>query len=184
MDSSSIAGTSTTHNNSTSLGQWPSGEGDSFAGPLTQPGQDQGQEQQPQHSVTAPPEQSFGPEGEKVILPSNNTTEVLLGGEVEAEEERSIHVVQSTRTRRFKNRIADLDYTMAPPGPLDVQGCQFLPAHIPVQKVPVIRIYGANEAGQKTCVHIHQVNLVCARTLCWCWLPWRAFVLDADSAYG
>ncbi|KAK3824379.1 MAG: putative DNA polymerase zeta catalytic subunit [Linnemannia elongata] len=46
---------------------------------------------------------------------------------------------------------------MAPPGPLDVQGCQFLPAHIPVQKVPVIRIYGANEAGQKTCVHIHQV---------------------------
>ncbi|KAG0078985.1 DNA polymerase zeta [Linnemannia elongata] len=46
---------------------------------------------------------------------------------------------------------------MAPPGPLDVQECQFLPSHIPVQKVPVIRIYGANEAGQKTCVHIHQV---------------------------
>ncbi|KAK3840796.1 MAG: DNA polymerase zeta subunit [Linnemannia gamsii] len=46
---------------------------------------------------------------------------------------------------------------MAPPGPLDLQTCQFLPPHIPVQKVPVIRIYGANEAGQKTCVHIHQV---------------------------
>ncbi|KAG0296197.1 DNA polymerase zeta [Linnemannia gamsii] len=46
---------------------------------------------------------------------------------------------------------------MAPPGPLDLHGCQFLPQHIPVQKVPVIRIYGANEAGQKTCVHIHQV---------------------------
>lgn len=164
MDSPSIAGTSTTHNNSTSLGQWLSEEGDSLAGPPTQPGQDQDQEQRPQLSITAPPEQSFGPEGQTIILPSNNTTEVLLG-EVEAEEERSIHVVQSTRTRRFKNRIADLDYTMAPPGPLDVQGCQFLPAHIPVQKVPVIRIYGANEAGQKTCVHIHQVKLLCACAL-------------------
>ena len=161
MDSSSIAGTSTTHNISTSLGQWLSGEGDSFAGPFTQPDQDQNQEQQPQHSITAPPEQSFGPEGQTIVLPSNTTTEVLLG-EVEAEEERSIHVVQSTRTRRFKNRIADLDYAMAPPGPLDVQECQFLPSHIPVQKVPVIRIYGANEAGQKTCVHIHQVKLLCA----------------------
>ncbi|KAF9150775.1 DNA polymerase zeta [Linnemannia schmuckeri] len=48
---------------------------------------------------------------------------------------------------------------MAPPGPLDLQGCQFLPPHIPVLKVPVIRIYGANEAGQKTCVHIHQGSL-------------------------
>ncbi|KAF9551467.1 DNA polymerase zeta [Mortierella hygrophila] len=156
MDSSLITGTSTTHNNSTILGQWLSGEGDSFAGPGIQPGQDQGQEQQPQHPIATPPEQSFGPKGQTTVLPSDNTTEVLLG-EVEAEEERSIHVVRSTRTRRFKSRIADLDYTMVPPGPLDVQGCQFLPSHIPVQKVPVMRIYGANEAGQKTCVHIHQV---------------------------
>ncbi|KAG0198603.1 DNA polymerase zeta [Mortierella sp. GBA30] len=61
-----------------------------------------------------------------------------------------------SRTVRFKIRIADLDYAMVPPGPLDLHTCQFLPPRIPVLKVPVIRIYGANDAGQKTCLHIHQ----------------------------
>jgi hypothetical protein len=163
MDSSSIVGTSTNHNNdnstSKSLGQWLSG-GDSFAEPFTPPGQDQEQLQH-LHSNDALPEQSFGPDGQTNPLAPNNTTgkvQLPLREEEEAEQERSIHVVQSLRTRRFKNRIADLDYAMAPPGPLDLHGCQFLPPHIPVLKVPVIRIYGANEAGQKTCVHIHQVT--------------------------
>ncbi|KAG9323348.1 hypothetical protein KVV02_000930 [Mortierella alpina] len=62
-----------------------------------------------------------------------------------------------SRPVRFKIRIADLDFAMVPPGPLDVDSCQFLPPHIPILKVPVIRIYGANEVGQKCCVHIHQV---------------------------
>ncbi|KAF9185070.1 DNA polymerase zeta [Haplosporangium sp. Z 11] len=65
--------------------------------------------------------------------------------------------MSSVRTVRFKVRIADLDFAMVAPGPLDLHACQFLPPHIPVLKVPVIRIYGANEAGQKTCLHIHQV---------------------------
>ncbi|KAG0258762.1 DNA polymerase zeta [Mortierella polycephala] len=65
--------------------------------------------------------------------------------------------LSSMRTVRFKIRIADLDFAMVAPGPLDLHACQFLPPHIPVLKVPVIRIYGANEAGQKTCLHIHQV---------------------------
>ncbi|CAO3569276.1 unnamed protein product [Mortierella alpina] len=46
---------------------------------------------------------------------------------------------------------------MMPPGPLDMDSCQFLPPHIPILKVPVIRVFGANEVGQKCCVHIHQV---------------------------
>ncbi|KAF8985309.1 DNA polymerase zeta [Entomortierella lignicola] len=62
----------------------------------------------------------------------------------------------STRTVRFKIRIADLDYYMAEPGPLDFDTCQFLPPQYPVLKVPVVRVYGANEAGQKTCLHIHK----------------------------
>ncbi|KAG0245565.1 hypothetical protein B0O80DRAFT_502930 [Mortierella sp. GBAus27b] len=61
-----------------------------------------------------------------------------------------------TRPVRFKIRIADLDYYMAEPGPLDIDSCQFLPPMCPVLKVPVVRVYGANEAGQKTCLHIHQ----------------------------
>ncbi|KAF9574465.1 DNA polymerase zeta [Mortierella alpina] len=60
------------------------------------------------------------------------------------------------RPVRFKIRIADLDFAMMPPGPLDMDTCQFLPPHIPILKVPVIRVYGANEVGQKCCVHIHQ----------------------------
>ncbi|KAF9315501.1 DNA polymerase zeta [Podila horticola] len=65
-------------------------------------------------------------------------------------------VDSSARSTRFKSRIADLDYSMQVPGPLDLHACQFLPPHIPVLKVPVFRIFGANEAGQKCCVHIHQ----------------------------
>lgn len=62
------------------------------------------------------------------------------------------------RPVRFKIRIADLDYYMVEPGPLDIDSCQFLPSACPVLKVPVVRVYGANEAGQKTCLHIHQVS--------------------------
>lgn len=67
-------------------------------------------------------------------------------------------VNENARTTRFKSRIADFDYSMQVPGPLDLHVCHFLPPHIPVLKVPVMRIFGANEAGQKCCVHIHQVS--------------------------
>ncbi|KAF9438287.1 DNA polymerase zeta [Entomortierella beljakovae] len=60
------------------------------------------------------------------------------------------------RPVRFKIRIADLDHYMVAPGPLDLGSCQFLPLNCPVLKVPIVRIYGANEAGQKTCLHIHR----------------------------
>ncbi|KAG0353539.1 DNA polymerase zeta [Podila minutissima] len=68
----------------------------------------------------------------------------------------SEQVDESARPTRFKSRIADFDYSMQVPGPLDLHACQFLPPHIPILKVPVFRIFGANEAGQKCCVHIHQ----------------------------
>ncbi|KAF9173245.1 DNA polymerase zeta [Mortierella sp. AD011] len=62
----------------------------------------------------------------------------------------------AARPVRFKIRIADLDYYMVEPGPLDLDTCQFLPPHCPILKVPVVRVYGSNEAGQKTCLHIHR----------------------------
>ncbi|KAF9914040.1 DNA polymerase zeta [Lobosporangium transversale] len=62
----------------------------------------------------------------------------------------------SSRPVRFKIRIVDLDYYMTEPGPLDLDMCQFLPPSCPVLKVPVVRVYGANESGQKTCLHIHR----------------------------
>ncbi|KAJ4486146.1 hypothetical protein J3R30DRAFT_3444599 [Lentinula aciculospora] len=45
-------------------------------------------------------------------------------------------------------QINQLDYTLSPPGPLD---------NSTLPMVPVIRIYGPTENGQKTCVHVHQV---------------------------
>ncbi|KAI0365248.1 hypothetical protein BV20DRAFT_1039013 [Pilatotrama ljubarskyi] len=45
-------------------------------------------------------------------------------------------------------RINQIDYTVAPPGPLDNSS---------LHRVPVIRIYGDSSLGLKTCVHVHQV---------------------------
>ncbi|KAJ3890133.1 hypothetical protein GG344DRAFT_50208 [Lentinula edodes] len=45
-------------------------------------------------------------------------------------------------------QINQIDYTLAPPGPLD---------NSTLPMVPVLRIYGPSENGKKTCVHIHQV---------------------------
>ncbi|KAH7930979.1 hypothetical protein BV22DRAFT_1053576 [Leucogyrophana mollusca] len=44
--------------------------------------------------------------------------------------------------------IQQIDYTLAPPGPLD---------NTSLHRVPIIRIYGASSTGQKACVHVHQV---------------------------
>ncbi|KAF8940450.1 DNA polymerase zeta [Dissophora ornata] len=73
--------------------------------------------------------------------------------EVEAEDSPAAPL---SRPVRFKIRISDLDYYMVEPGPLDLDISRFLPPSCPVLKVPVVRVYGANEAGQKTCLHIHQ----------------------------
>ncbi|KAJ3734863.1 hypothetical protein DFJ43DRAFT_1130593 [Lentinula guzmanii] len=45
-------------------------------------------------------------------------------------------------------RINQIDYTLAPPGPLD---------NSTLPLVPILRIYGPSEKGTKACVHIHQV---------------------------
>ena len=44
--------------------------------------------------------------------------------------------------------INQIDYTLAPPGPLDNSS---------LSRVPIVRIYGASSTGKKACVHIHQV---------------------------
>lgn len=56
----------------------------------------------------------------------------------------------------FSVRIVNSDfYTAAPIENLDVCKSQFRESTI--DKVPVIRIYGATPAGQKTCMHVHGV---------------------------
>ena len=57
----------------------------------------------------------------------------------------------------FVVRIVDLDYQMVRPVPgLDV--CYSSLAGEAVALVPVVRIFGATPAGQKTCLHLHRVS--------------------------
>jgi len=54
-------------------------------------------------------------------------------------------------------RIVSLDYYMAPPvSGMDV--CWSELEGVAVQKVPVVRIFGATPRGQKSCLHLHGVG--------------------------
>ncbi|KAJ4968098.1 hypothetical protein NE237_014799 [Protea cynaroides] len=55
----------------------------------------------------------------------------------------------------FSVRIVSIDYYMAPPIP-DMDICYSSFQGGKVDEVPVIRIYGATPAGQKTCLHVHR----------------------------
>ncbi|XP_028624823.1 DNA polymerase zeta catalytic subunit [Grammomys surdaster] len=56
----------------------------------------------------------------------------------------------------FSVRIVTADYYMASPLPgLDI--CQSPLTQLPVKKVPVVRVFGATPAGQKTCLHLHGI---------------------------
>ncbi|CEP18773.1 hypothetical protein [Parasitella parasitica] len=52
-------------------------------------------------------------------------------------------------------RIVNLDHYMADPGPLDRSYTPFSDEKL--CKVPVLRIFGSTNVGQKVCLHIHQV---------------------------
>ncbi|KAM6180626.1 DNA polymerase zeta catalytic subunit [Erethizon dorsatum] len=56
----------------------------------------------------------------------------------------------------FSVRIVTVDYYMASPlQGLDI--CQSPLTQVPVKKVPVVRVFGATPAGQKTCLHLHGI---------------------------
>ncbi|KAG6430350.1 hypothetical protein SASPL_108415 [Salvia splendens] len=62
----------------------------------------------------------------------------------------------SSQPQLFSVRIVSIDYYMAPPIPdFDISYSHFHGGK--VNEVPVIRIYGSTPAGQKTCLHIHQI---------------------------
>ena len=56
----------------------------------------------------------------------------------------------------FSSRIVNADFYLAKPiQKLDVCYSDF--RRCPAKRVPVIRIFGATPAGQKTCLHVHGV---------------------------
>ena len=63
---------------------------------------------------------------------------------------------QSLSQSRFSCRLVDIDsYVTSPLRGLDVTYSDF--AGEVINKVPVIRVFGATPAGQKCCLHIHGV---------------------------
>lgn len=61
----------------------------------------------------------------------------------------------------FSLRIVALDHYQAPPTPgLDVTFSSL--EGTTVDLVPIVRVFGSTPAGQRVCLHLHQVS-------CWLW---------------
>nr|XP_020660991.1 DNA polymerase zeta catalytic subunit [Pogona vitticeps] len=56
----------------------------------------------------------------------------------------------------FSVRVVTADYYLSSPLP-GLDPCQSHFREAPVKKVPVVRIFGATPAGQKTCLHLHGI---------------------------
>ncbi|KAJ1555441.1 DNA polymerase zeta catalytic subunit [Cladochytrium tenue] len=59
----------------------------------------------------------------------------------------------------FSVRVVSVDYAMTRPVPgVDPYSTPFVaPTAPPLRRVPILRVFGATPAGQKACVHVHQV---------------------------
>lgn len=61
----------------------------------------------------------------------------------------------------FRVRLINIDHVVTTPGPLDRTESAFTPPGKPLQRVPVLRVFGATPAGQRVCAHIHGVFPYC-----------------------
>lgn len=61
--------------------------------------------------------------------------------------------------RLFSVRIVSLDYYLAPPIPgVDVTFSSL--EGTAVDTVPIVRVFGSTPAGQRVCLHLHQVGYI------------------------
>ncbi|PWY98545.1 putative catalytic subunit of DNA polymerase zeta UPR-1 [Testicularia cyperi] len=61
----------------------------------------------------------------------------------------------------FRIRLINIDHVLTTPGPLDRTVCAFNAEGSPLRKVPTLRIFGATPAGQRVCLHVHNVYPYC-----------------------
>jgi hypothetical protein len=67
-----------------------------------------------------------------------------------------IQHLHNSLTMTISVRIVNIDHYMAKPGPFDRSFTPF--SEKKLTKVPIIRVFGSTLAGQKLCLHIHQVK--------------------------
>lgn len=68
-----------------------------------------------------------------------------------------LHNQGQASDRFFSARIISLDYYLAQPMPgIDVTFSSL--EGTAVEVVPVVRVFGATPAGQRVCLHLHQVS--------------------------
>jgi hypothetical protein len=67
---------------------------------------------------------------------------------------------QQQQNRFFSVRLVSLDYYLAPPLP-GLDTCFSSLEGSAVDVVPVVRVFGATPAGQRVCLHLHQVRAGC-----------------------
>ncbi|TKY87343.1 hypothetical protein EX895_004020 [Sporisorium graminicola] len=61
----------------------------------------------------------------------------------------------------FRVRLINIDHVLTVPTPLDRTQCAFNAEGQSLRKVPILRIFGATPAGQRVCLHIHNVYPYC-----------------------
>ncbi|SNX82906.1 probable catalytic subunit of DNA polymerase zeta UPR-1 [Melanopsichium pennsylvanicum] len=73
----------------------------------------------------------------------------------------------------FRVRLINIDHILTLPTPLDRTSCAFNSEGVPLRRVPILRIFGATPAGQRVCLHIHNIYP-------YCYIPYKGS-LDPDN---
>ncbi|EST07879.1 DNA-directed DNA polymerase, family B, multifunctional domain protein [Kalmanozyma brasiliensis GHG001] len=79
----------------------------------------------------------------------------------DAKQQRTEKIDSASSDPFFRVRLINIDHVLTIPGPLDRTQCAFNAEGLTLRKVPILRIFGATPAGQRVCVHVHNVYPYC-----------------------
>ncbi|CBQ72168.1 probable catalytic subunit of DNA polymerase zeta UPR-1 [Sporisorium reilianum SRZ2] len=88
------------------------------------------------------------------------TTPVSLE-DAEPAPQRTEKIDSASSDPFFRVRLINIDHVLTVPTPLDRTQCAFNAEGQSLRKVPILRIFGATPAGQRVCLHVHNVYPYC-----------------------
>ncbi|GAK63793.1 DNA polymerase zeta catalytic subunit [Moesziomyces antarcticus] len=83
------------------------------------------------------------------------------GDQARPAPQRTEHAPSHSADPFFRARLINIDHVLTLPGPLDRTQCAFNAEGQLLRKVPILRIFGATPAGQRVCIHVHNVFPYC-----------------------